>query len=407
MKRYFFLCGCLLTLFASSCSDDIMDSGGTGTTTGENGKCMITISLPRSNTRTGEVVGNGETNASGTCVVDTGLLLIFESNARYNEDYALKKSVDLSFVNKDYSKETGYIFNEKRYTAAAEFVPEKGKFYRLYAYAYNSNGVKPEFDYTGKVLQNLNEKLGVDRLASIAVPIPSQSEVPTFNEDVTQEIYGGFLDAFGGTEPYPQDGSSAQINQTVDTHYLIGGLTNGIIVGDDADQYVSYGADIRRQTGRLDITLSEMTSHNVKKATLLIERYTDKAPIGMEVIPEIGYYNPFEKEINEIKVVTATPDTEGKIRLCADMLRFENSYVYIELEYEDGKKSHYLVRSADKEVPAGPDATVTQISKDFKITLLENIWILMEGTYDNLVKNNLKIKVNWEADVEGPDLIVQ
>ena len=31
----------------------------------------------------------------------------------------------------------------------------------------------------------------------------------------------------------------------------------------------------------------------------------------------------------------------------------------------------------------------------------------MEGTYDNLVKNNLKIKVNWEADVEGPDLIVQ
>lgn len=66
-----------------------------------------------------------------------------------------------------------------------------------------------------------------------------------------------------------------------------------------------------------------------------------------------------------------------------------------------------MVRSADKEVPAGPDATVTQISKDFKITLLENIWILMEGTYDNLVKNNLKIKVNWEADVEGPDLIVQ
>lgn len=57
----------------------------------------------------------------------------------------------------------------------------------------------------------------------------------------------------------------------------------------------------------------------------------------MEVIPEIGYCNPFEKEINEVKVATATPDTDGKIRLCADMLRFENSYVYIELEYEDGK----------------------------------------------------------------------
>ena len=119
MKRYFFLCGCLLALFASSCSDDIMESGGAGTTTGENGKCMITISLPRSNARTGEVVGNGETNASGTCVVDKGLLLIFESDARNNKDYALKKSVDLSFVNKDYSTETGYIFKEKRYTAAA------------------------------------------------------------------------------------------------------------------------------------------------------------------------------------------------------------------------------------------------------------------------------------------------
>lgn len=404
MKRYFFLCGCLLALFASSCSDDIMESGGAGTTTGENGKCMITISLPRSNARTDEVVGNGETNASGTCEVDKGLLLIFESDARYNKDYVLKKSVDLSFVNKDYSAETGYIFNEKRYTAAAEFVPEKGKFYRLYAYAYNSNGVKPEFVYIGKVLQNLNEKLGSDRLASIAMPMPS--EVPTFNENVTQEIYGGFLDAFGGTEPYPQDGCNALIDPT-NNYYLTGGITNGIIVGDDADQYISYGADIRRQTGRLDITLSDMTSHKVTKATLLIERYTDKAPIGMEVIPEIGYYNPFEKEINEVKVATATPDTEGKIRLCADMLRFENSYVYIELEYEGGKKSRYLVRSADKEVPAGPDATVTQISKDFKITLLENIWILMEGTYDNLVKNNLKIKVNWEADVEGPDLIVQ
>lgn len=97
MKRYFFLCGCLLALFASSCSDDIMESGGAGTTTGDNSKCMITISLPRSNARTGEVVGNGEMNASGTCVVDKGLLLIFESDARYYKDYVLKKKCRSQF----------------------------------------------------------------------------------------------------------------------------------------------------------------------------------------------------------------------------------------------------------------------------------------------------------------------
>lgn len=72
------------------------------------------------------------------------------------------------------------------------------------------------------------------------------------------------MDAFGGTEPYPQDGSNALIDPT-NNHYLTGGITNGIIVGDDEDQYTSYGADIRRQTGRLDITLSEMTSQNVTK----------------------------------------------------------------------------------------------------------------------------------------------
>lgn len=399
MKRYFFLCGCLLAMLASSCNDEIIESGGTDMPAEPNGKCMITISLPMSNTRSGDVAGNGQNDAEGTCMVDKGMLLVFESNARHNEDYTFKESMELTFADINYGSK-GYIFTGNRYTAAADFTPEKGKYYRLYAYAYNSKGVTPTFDLTGKVLQNMDEKLGTDRLASITMPRPET--VPTFEENVTREIFGGFVDAFTGGKPYPEEGSGAYIS-IEQANKILGG-TNGIIVGDDVEKYTSYGTDIRRQTGRLDITLSGMTENNVTKATLWIERYTDKTPAGMEIIPDVGYHNPFLQEKNEVEVATATPDSEGTVRLFADMLRTESSYVYVELEYEGGRKSRYAVRCADQTVDAGPDAVQTQITKDYKITVPENFWILLEGTYDNLVRNNLKIKVDWEEDINGPSL---
>lgn len=409
MKRYFFLCGYLL---ASSCSDEIIESGGTDMPAEQSGKCMITISLPMSNTRSGDVADDEHYNVAGKCVVDKGSLLVFESEKQFSEEhskaeYKFTKSVELTFANETYNKEE-YIFDGKRYTAAADFTPEKGKYYRLYAYAYNSKGVVPTFDLDNKELQNLDTETVADRLASITMPRPES--VPTFDENVTREIFGGFVEAFDGDEPYPKDNSHAALDPQK-SYQLTGSVTSGIIVGDDVEEYTSYGADIRRQTGRLDITLSEMGKNNVTKATLWIERYTNKTPAGMELTSRgegdeaiYFYHNPFLQERNEVAVATATPDSEGAVRLCADMLRTESSYVYVELEYTDSHKSRYAVRCADQTVAAGPDAVETQIAKDNKITVPENFWILLEGDYDNLVRNNLKIKVDWEEDINGPDL---
>ena len=81
----------------------------------------------RSNARTGEVVGNGETNASGTCVVDKGLLLILSRMLGIIR-IMHSKSVDLSLSTKIIVRKQDIFLRRRGYTAAAEFVPEKENF---------------------------------------------------------------------------------------------------------------------------------------------------------------------------------------------------------------------------------------------------------------------------------------
>lgn len=426
MKRYFFLCGCLLALFASSCSDDIMESG-TGVENPdrqtESGRILIT--LP-SNVQTKNGVDGEEENHDnlhGTADVNKGHILIFESPAQTGNDYICIKDTVIEFTNIDWSdmknipfklsdeerkiyedkgltfwpKAEGDTYNHaQRYTGLAYFKPEKGKYYRIYAYAYHSEGVEPVFTLSnegsdkpkaisnGKILQNGKNSYTAEQLASIQLAVPKN-----VTKGKTTEIYGGFILGYEKLS-YPISGSPSN------TSYII---------GDNADQIRNYGGELKRRTGRLEIILSDMTANKVTSASMEVEKYAETEPVGVEKINGDDY-NPFEKKrktvTDEIK-----PDANGTIRLCADMFYFKDSYVYIKVNYEDGTHQTYQTRSKDTElIPSGPDAIGIYVSKDSKITVPPNFWVTLRGTYEQLVTNggNLSVEENWGENSEGPEL---
>lgn len=420
MKRYFLLCGCLLAMFASSCSDELAEQGiNVSAPERQAGLGKILITLPADvSTRSNDEATHD--NLHGTADVNAGRILIFESDKKdpaSEVEYKCIKDTTITFSIVEWDKENVNFassddasdFNDdkyghnSRYTGYGYFQPKAGKFYRIYAYAYHKDGVEPTVssgtpddgdDATviidGKLLQNGATRFTAEQLASISV-----EQATPKNEGKTMEIYGGFLLAYKSA-PYPYKDAVYD-----DKNYII---------GDHTEQIVNYGGELKRRTGRLEIILTDMAENDVTSASMVIEKYAKEEPVGMEVTTikidestyKSTYYNPFDKETMTV-TAAKTPDENGEIHLSADMFYIEDSYVYIDVTYADGDTKRFQTRCKDSgEIPAGPDGIVTQISKNSKITLLPNCWATLKGSYEQLVKGgNLSLEENWGENYDG------
>lgn len=402
MKRYFFLCGSLLALLASSCSDEVMESGGAGTdmpSIQENmGKIVITLPA---DTRATD--GNADENLShddlhGTVDVDKGHVLVFSrSKTGTDETYKYERSIDLEFAEKEFENpkfdDNCATGNNTRYTASAQFEPDAEKYYVLYAYAYHSEGVGT-FSFTGeteKLLQMDNEELTADKVASVSLTLASA-------QSKTSEIYGGFLDEYikmsETNRPYPESGS------------VPGTSSDDIpIIGDSEQEVLNYGGFISRQTGRFEITIDladesgEYTQDiaNIAKAYMVVEKYSNTMPVGMtpQLIDDgedkkIHFPNPFEA--TETDIVEATPQ-DNKLTFHADVFPFEDSKVFIKIVNKDDSFVKHQIRVVDKWIESNFLGIMVPVVSENKITLPPNHWMSLKASYKQLMKN-------WNIDFE-------
>lgn len=382
MKRHFFLYGCLLaaSLF-SACSDEVERMERE-----QDSKYTIEITLP-ANARSGMTRADdnnndygGEWNVAGECTVDKGVILVYESDAE-SGTYTLKEKQDVTFEEKTHIGLTP----QQRWTAQSNFTPEEGKYYRFYAYAYNhaagnfSDNLAEELDVNGKELQNRRENMEAAKTASFTFKhYEPQQDYPI-------ELFGGYLDAYSSTKTY-SEGKAAEKSL--------------IISGSDAlEKEWCFCGELVRQTGRLEISLTDMPD-NVVSASVVMEKYTDQAPVGWE--ENLEYYTPFERE--EMVTVATKAVENHSVTLNCNMFPTEASYVYVRVENTDGGEMTYPVRCADKWLPLGPDAVVGPVVQDNKLSIIRNYWFVLSGTFDKLQSgNNLTIQMAWEDDYNADD----
>lgn len=346
---------------------------------------------------------HGDYNAEGSCTVDKGIVLVFSAKIQKESDpdewkqipLTYETSIPVEFKKDEHTEEAGSE-NNYDWKAKGKFTPSTGKWYRLYAFAYNSasgyfsDDLFEELSLTGKRLQNQHKEYTTEQLASITL----QKYLKENNEPI--EIFGGFLGEYKGGN-YTEKGT---VDTDPDFAYKF--------EDDEAIADAYFGGNLRRKTGRLDITLTGMAEHDVVSASMIIEKYMATTPIGMEKI-EAGFYNPFSPQQDIVVATVQTSEADGNICLSADMLPFTSSYVNIELEYRDGTKRTYRARCKDSgDIPAGPDAIVTQIAKNSQITLPENFWITLKGTYEQLTAGgNLSLQECWDENFDGGTLMPQ
>lgn len=420
MKRYFFLCGCLLALFASSCSDDIMESGGAGNiSSGQGHGEEIVITLPTHIPTYGQTRAKNPLedapglNTPGTCTVTNCVVLVFSSNQQ-DGNYTCEKTIPLTFGKNQESVyirptlasgEQGDLKEYTRWVARGSFVPEQNKFYRLYAYAYDatsnyfSDNLSTEISKgNNKFLQNVDPDKKADELVTFTLP----TKMATNDKPV--EIFGAFLGAFTGGNwgEKADDGSMAGKE-------IASSTLNGISFTEEQIKDIHFGGDLKRQTGRLEITLTQIPE-NVAELSMVMGSYHRTEPVGMEIMTKkvddnvvlYYYHNPCEVDQNIVVAKgqpVTTAENDRTITLTADMLRTEDSYVYIRTYGADGKElDTYTVRCKDKIVALGPNAIVENIVTDGKVTVPANFWLQLKGNYDQLIKGNMSFDVLWGED---------
>ncbi len=399
MKRYFFLYGCLLALLASSCSDEVMESGGAGTDMPSIQENMdkIVVTLP-ADTRATD--GNANEKLShddlhGTVDVDKGHVLVFSrSKTGTDETYKYERSIDLEFAEKEFEnpKFDDNCIGNTRYAASAQFKPDTEKYYVLYAYAYHSEGKGSlNFGVDAEKQLQMERTLTKEEVASVCLTLTS-------TQSKTSEIYGGFLDEYikmsEANRPYPESGS------------VPGTSSDDIpIIGDSEKEVLNYGGSISRQTGRFEITIDltdesgEYTQDiaNIAKAYMVVEKYSNMIPVGMkpQLINDgenkkIHFPNPFEA--TETDIVEATPQ-DNKLTFRADVFPFEDSKVFIKIVNNDDSFIKHQIRVVDKWIESNFIGIMVPVVSENKITLPPNHWMSLKASYKQLMKN-------WDIDFE-------
>lgn len=368
--------GLAMALLATACSNEIIEpDGGTDLPDMQEGLGKIVITLPA------EEAATRAEDLHGEVTVDKGRVLIFSTTEDKESDFTFEKGIDVSFASVTFDGSVTFKEDDcetdgkTRMTAYANFTPESGKLYKIYAYAYNSAGVTITEDVEGKRLQNGDTDLDENSLASISATRLS-------SPSATMEIYGGWIYEYT-LQPYPTSG---------------GVSTGPVLNQQQTTEIKNYGGSLKRQTGRLEITLTNVPT-TVESATLIVEKHQDKIPIGMEALTnmtETDYYpNPFDAARED--VITVTPQS-GNLHFVADMFPVEASKMYIQIKDSEGE-NEYQIRVKDMLENTIFIGVSVYVSRFNLITIFSNFWIGLNTEYENLLQEgNWIIDFDWGAD---------
>lgn len=392
--------GLAAALLMAACSNDVVEPE-TGTPDAPKGLGEIVITLPtkKLTTRTdgsdGTAGGSSHDELHGEVNVDKGVILIF-SNAEQDRggDFTFEKKINVEFKEKTFEGSLDFNGGSNddvtRMTATAMFEPEEGKYYKIYAYAYNSKGVAPQFDLgsedTPKRLQKDDDedvKEG-DAMAAVSIARPADDA----DKDATMEVYGGWIYEFSGdeyhTKGYPEAGT----------------MMTGPVLNATEAEILNYGGSLSRQTGRFEITLTDVPS-TVTKATLIVEEYQPKIPVSMGHYTNLDdnswYYfrNPFQPEE---KAVAAITPTDGTLHFSTDMFPIDPSNVFIEIEDSEKGTNKYQIRVKDQIDHTNFIGVSVYITKANRISVFPNFWLGLNTEYKNLLQEG-----NWTIDFDWGD----
>lgn len=383
--------GLAAALLMAACSNDVVEPE-TGTPDAPKGLGEIVITLPtkklttRADDSDGTASGPSHDELHGVVNVNKGKVLIFSTAGGIDDNFLFEKAIDVTFEEKTF--EGDVVFDDEcetggktRMTAETTFTPETGKLYKIYVYAYDENGVSITDDVAGKYLTEKNEKYEANNLAAISV-----SQALPLSEEHTMEIYGGWVYEYRNSS-YPMRNASP----------------TGPILNQISTPIKNYGGSLKRQTGRFELHITGIEAEdNVQSASLIISKYHEKMPVGIETVSEDGdiyYYNPFETK--EEVVAKDIPVNNGSLDFCADMIPFEYSNVFVETKMSDGSTIKHKIRVADKLVDATAIGVSAWIVKNSQLRVWPNFWMTLNATYEQL-KSNWEIDFNW-GTIDGKD----
>lgn len=404
-----YIIGLAVALLMAACNNDVIEPEiGTGMPDVQEGLGKIVITLPSKGfaTRAG---GSGESGDGqshefhGEVNVDKGVILIF-SNSEQNKDgdFTFEKKIDVEFNKKTFKGSLDFHGGSNddvtRMTATAMFEPEEGKYYKIYAYAYNSQGVEPQFDLgTSDNSKRLQKDDDEDVKDGDAVASVSIARLENYADDkATMEVYGGWIYEFSRdeyhTKGYPEAGT----------------MMTGPVLNASEAEILNYGGSLSRRTGRFEITLTDVPS-TVTKATLIVEEYQPMIPVSMErytnidEIKRLYFRNPFQPERKEVAVTTPV---DGTLHFCADMFPIDPSKIFIKIEDSANGTGTYQIRVKDYWTDVIFIGVSVWVSRFNLIAVFPNTWSKLTTQYENLLQEgNWKIDFDWGTDYD-PHIII-
>lgn len=326
----------------------------------------IAITLPGGKvlTRSDDIDITGQpTIPGGVSVADSVRVLVYRNiNRRGTSGYKATDPTQYKYdtTNERKSKACKVSGNDK--VARDTFMVDPDYDYWVIAYAYRKE------DYTSFRFSH-DKTLLTDKV--IITPVIENKEYHA------PEFFYGFLHTANDADDNIISGNK---------------LTSGT-----ADTVVALTGTIYRSSGRISVTLTDVPPE-VTELSLIVEKYPKTCPL-YAVINGYAPYHPIGFPLGDdiittgvvVQTVRKEDFTSFTAVITADMLRVQNSYLYIGVTKAGGGSTRYMLKSPDYEIFTIYIGIIEVIVDAFRFTIPINFHIKVKGSFNDLTKGNLSI----------------
>ena len=419
--RVLFLPIWVVLLLLTACSQDDLDMPGKGSTSGNEDPTPINIRLQ---TRAENTMWPNENLYNK---VDAVRILVFGAQGDYVENqtsFEYKDDYQKCITDSDGKPVTNNIFpvfkNSKDWwEAKAQFTPQNGMIYRLYAIAYNKERFK---NVTLNVSDSKKLYTGIASDKTLAEseknkPVKESNFASISINRETGPVDYSRLEFYVGPVGYAE---SLYQNKKVNRLYFTDDVVG--VTGTNTDfKDCPLEGTLYRATGRLSFHLTDIEDTNFKKIRLVMEKYTNASLIGWgdywsswkdnrakvldggiadkDAHPEVRdlfgkYWN--NQETTEV-VVDEQEVANKEVWLYADCIYTEKFRLYVvPVNDQNEAMGKYLIECKDQEFYPGYEGIVDKVVENGLFTVIGNFWGQLEGPINNV--GNIKIDTDWDSD---------
>lgn len=419
--RVLFLPIWVALLLLTACSQNDWDMPEKGSTSGHEDSTPITIRLQ---TRAGNTMWPNENLYDK---VDAVQILVFGAQGDYVENqtsFEYKAEYQNCITGSDGNAVKNNVFPVSKnstgwWEARAQFTPQEGMVYRLYAIAYNKERFK---NVTLNVSDSKKLYTGIVSDKTLAEseknkPVKESSFASISINRETGPVDYSRLEFYVGPVGYAESlYQNKKVNKLYFTDDVIG------VTGMNTEfKDCPLEGTLYRATGRLSFHLTDIEDESFKKIRLVMEKYTNASLIGWadywsswkdnranvldggkadeDAHPEFRdlfgkYWN--NQEITEV-VVDEQEVVNKEVWLYADCIYTEKFKLYVvPVNEQDEAMGKYLIECKDQEYYPGYEGIVDMVVENGLFTVIGNFWGQLEGPINNV--GNIKIDTDWDSD---------